>query len=91
MRSVFRSTVRAHGRIGTRVVEVVSLAGLDFPHARQVARITRYRTVKATGKPSRETVYVITDLSSGQADPRRIGEIVQAQWATCKFAGQRAI
>jgi len=80
VRAAFRSTVRAHGRIDTRVVEVVSFAGLDFPYARQIARITRYRTVQATGKRSRETVYVITDLSSGQADPQRIGEIVQAEW-----------
>jgi predicted transposase YbfD/YdcC len=80
VQAAFRSTVRAHGRIDTRVVEVVSFAGLDFPYARQVARITRYRTVQATGKRSRETVYVITDLSSGQADPQRIGEIVQAEW-----------
>ena len=80
VRSSFRSTVRAHGRVDTRVVEVVSFAGLDFPYARQVARITRYRTVKASGKRSRETVYVITDLSSGQADPQRIGELVRAEW-----------
>jgi predicted transposase YbfD/YdcC len=80
VRAAFRSTVRAHGRIDTRVVEVVSFAGLDFPYARQVARITRYRTVQVTGKRSRETVYVITDLSCGQADPQRIGEIVQAEW-----------
>ena len=80
VRAAFRSTVRAHGRIDTRVVEVVSFVGLDFPYARQVARITRYRTVQATGRRSRETVYVITDLSSGQAGPQRIGEIVQAEW-----------
>lgn len=80
VKAAFRSTVRAHGRIDTRVVEVVSFAGLDFPYARQVARITRYRTVQASGKRSRETVYVITDLSSGQADPQRIGEIVRAEW-----------
>ena len=78
VRAAFRSTVRAHGRIDTRVVEVVSFAGLDFPYARQVARITRYRTVRASGKRSRETVYVITDLSSAQAGPQRIGEVVQA-------------
>lgn len=79
VRAAFRSTVRAHGRIDTRVVEVVSFAGLDFPYARQVARITRYRTVQATGRRSRETVYVITGLSCGQAGPQRIGEIVQAE------------
>lgn len=80
VRAVFRSTVRAHGRIDTRVVEVVSFAGLDFPYARQVARITRHRTMKASGKRSRETVYVITDLPATQADPQRIGELVQAEW-----------
>ena len=80
VQTVFRSTVRAHGRIDTRVVEVVSFAGLDFPYARQVARITRHRTMKASGKRSRETVYVITDLPSGQADPQRIGELVRAEW-----------
>ncbi|MEU3342351.1 ISAs1 family transposase [Streptomyces sp. NPDC006668] len=79
VRASSRSTVRAHGRIDTRVVEVVGFAGLDFPHARQVARITRYRTVTAIRKRSREVVYVITDLSAGQADPQRIGEIVQAE------------
>jgi predicted transposase YbfD/YdcC len=80
VRAAFRSTVRAHGRIDTRVVEVVGHAGLNFPHARQVARITRHRTVVATGKRSRERVYVITDLSPAQADPRRISELVQAEW-----------
>lgn len=40
VRAAFRSTVRAHGRTDTRVVEVVSFAGLDFPYARQVACIT---------------------------------------------------
>lgn len=80
VRATFRSTVRAHGRIDTRVVEVVGFAGLNFPHVRQVARITRYRTITATGKRSRETVYVITDLSSGQADPQRIGELVRGEW-----------
>ncbi|MFD7430359.1 hypothetical protein ACFV6Z_25445 [Streptomyces sp. NPDC059818] len=56
VRASARSTARAHDRIDTRVVEVVNFAGLGFPPARQVARITRYRTVTATRKRSRETV-----------------------------------
>lgn len=36
--------------------------------------------MRATGKHSRETVCAISDLSSSQADPQRIGEIVQAGW-----------
>ncbi|MEU3009029.1 ISAs1 family transposase [Streptomyces sp. NPDC006863] len=80
VRAAFRSRVGAHGRLDTRVVEVVSFAGLDFPHAWQVARITRYRTVQATGRRSRETVYVITDLAARLAGPQGIGEIVQSEW-----------
>lgn len=33
VRGVLRSSVRAHGRVDTRAVEVVSFAGLDFPYA----------------------------------------------------------
>lgn len=80
VRAAHRSTMRAHGRIDTRVVEVVSFAGLDFPYAAQVARITRHRKTVATGERSRETVYAITDLPSRRADPQRIAEIVQAEW-----------
>lgn len=75
-----RSAVRAHGRVETRVVEAVTWSGLPFPHVRQVARITRYRTVRASGKRGRETVYVITDLPAKQADPARIGELVREHW-----------
>jgi predicted transposase YbfD/YdcC len=80
VRASHRSTVRAHGRVDTRVIEVVTWKDLDFPHVRQVARITRHRTVKATGKRSRETVYVITDLPSRKADAQRIAELVRAEW-----------
>lgn len=75
-----RSTVRARGRVDTRIVEAVTWEDLDFPHVRQVARITRHRTVSKTGRRTRETVYAITDLSSGRADPYRIGEFVRGHW-----------
>ena len=75
-----RSTVRAHGRVETRVIQAVTWGDLDFPHVRQVARLTRYRTSAKTGKRSRETVYVITDLSSAQAGPQEIGAFVRGHW-----------
>src|SRR5262249_17227631 len=53
-----------HGRRETRVVQVLTVDDLDFPYAAQVARITRHRTSLKTGKGTRETVYVITDLTS---------------------------
>ncbi|MFF3460681.1 ISAs1 family transposase, partial [Streptomyces sp. NPDC002730] len=48
--------------------------------ATQVAKITRYRTSLKTGRRSRETVYVITDLTSRQASPQRLAGIVRSQW-----------
>jgi predicted transposase YbfD/YdcC len=80
VRASSRTTVRARGRIDTRIVEVVTWDDLDFPEVRQVARITRYRTVRATGRRTKETVYAITSLSSVQASPQRIGEILRSHW-----------
>lgn len=69
-----------HGRKETRVVQVLSVFHLGFPHARQVARVTRHRTVKASGKRTRETVYVITDLSARQAKPGDIALALRGHW-----------
>ncbi|SHN37357.1 Transposase DDE domain-containing protein [Actinacidiphila paucisporea] len=40
----------------------------------------RHRTSARTGKRTRETVYVITDLTSRQATPERIAKVVRSQW-----------
>jgi hypothetical protein len=52
-----------HGRRENRVVCTLTVTelGLGFPHAAQVAKITRYRTDRKTGKPTRQTVYAPTD------------------------------
>ncbi|MEV6024061.1 hypothetical protein [Streptomyces sp. NPDC052036] len=50
-------------------VLTVTALGIDFPHAAQVAKIVRHRTRVKTGKRIRETVCVITDLTSRQASP----------------------
>ncbi|MDX2678129.1 ISAs1 family transposase [Streptomyces soliscabiei] len=54
--------------------------GVDFPHAAQVAKVVRHRTDTKSGKQSRETVYVITDLTSRQASPERIAKILRTHW-----------
>lgn len=54
--------------------------GVDSPHAAQVAKVVRHRTDTKSGKQSRETVYVITDLTSRQAAPERIAKILRAHW-----------
>ncbi|WP_370270698.1 ISAs1 family transposase [Streptomyces sp. V4I8] len=78
----FYDRTTGHGRKETRVVQALTVTdlGVDFPHAAQVARVVRHRTDTKTGKQSRETVYVITDLTSRQASPERIAKILRAHW-----------
>ncbi|MGW3660843.1 ISAs1 family transposase [Streptomyces sp. NPDC005151] len=78
----FYDRTTGHGRKETRVVQALTVTdlGVDFPHAAQVARVVRHRTDTKTGKQSRETVYVITDLTSRQASPERIATILRAHW-----------
>ena len=66
-----------HGRKETQVVQALTVTDLsvDFPHAAQVAKVVRHCTDAKSGKQSRETVYVITDLTSRQASPERIAKI----------------
>jgi predicted transposase YbfD/YdcC len=75
-----RST--GHERLETRVIAALTVTdlGVDFPHATQVAKIVRHRTSTTTGKRTRETVYMITDLTSRQATPQRLAHIVRSQW-----------
>ncbi|WP_225321036.1 ISAs1 family transposase [Streptomyces sp. HIT-DPA4] len=76
----FYDCSEGHGRKETRVVQVLTVEDLDFPHAAQVAKITRHRTSLRTGKRTRETVYVITNLTSREASPERIARLVRSQW-----------
>ncbi|MEU9047778.1 MULTISPECIES: ISAs1 family transposase [unclassified Kitasatospora] len=71
-----------HGRRETRVVRALTVTdlGLDFPHAVQAAKITRYRTNRKTGKLTRQTVYALTDLTHQQASPQRIGHLARSHW-----------
>ncbi|MER7960224.1 ISAs1 family transposase [Streptomyces sp. NPDC096030] len=69
-----------HGRKETRVIQVLTVSHLDFPHTRQVARVTRYRTDKTTGKRTRQTVCVITGLPSRQAKPQDTALALPGHW-----------
>ncbi|MBV6699499.1 hypothetical protein [Kitasatospora aureofaciens] len=69
----------SHGRKETRVTRALTITDLDlgFPHAVQAVRILRHRTDLRTGTVSRQTVYAITDLTSQQASPQRLGQIAR--------------
>ncbi|TQK50891.1 putative transposase YbfD/YdcC [Streptomyces sp. SLBN-118] len=78
----FYDRTTGHGRKETRVVQALTVTdlGVDFPHAAQVAKAVRHRTDTKTGKQSRETAYMITDLTSRQASRERIATILRAHW-----------
>lgn len=83
VRCCYYDRTKGHGRRDTRVIKVLTISeldGLDFPHAAQVARVTRHSTCVKTGKRTRETVYVITSLPSAQASPQRLALIVRGHW-----------
>ncbi|WP_371666732.1 ISAs1 family transposase [Streptomyces sp. NBC_00289] len=71
-----------HGRLETRVVQAVTWTSLVFPHVKQVARVTRHRADRATGTRTRtrETVYLITDLSASEAAPDMLGRYARGHW-----------
>jgi predicted transposase YbfD/YdcC len=72
-----------HGRIETRSLKAVHVErlGVDFPHIRQAVKLTRWRQDVRTGKVSRETVYVITSLTSAQASPADLARLIREHWS----------
>jgi predicted transposase YbfD/YdcC len=72
-----------HGRIETRSLKTVHVdrLGVDFPHIRQAVKLTRWRQDVRTGKVSRETVYVVTSLTSAQASADDLARLVREHWS----------
>jgi predicted transposase YbfD/YdcC len=70
-----------HGRAETRTLKAAHVSGLDFPHACQAIKITRWRQEIATGKISRETVYAITSLASAHATTRDLARLTREHWS----------
>lgn len=72
-----------HGRIETRALKAAHIdrLGVDFPHVQQAIKLTRRRQDSKTGKIQRETVYVITSLSSAQATPEDLARLVREHWS----------
>ena len=72
---------KGHGRAETRTLKAAHVGGLDFPHARQAVKITRWRQEIATGRVSRETVYAVTSLTSADATAGDLARLVREQWS----------
>ena len=52
-------------------------AGLGFPAAERIARLTRRRTDHATDKTTVQTSFVVTSLPADLADPARIADLLR--------------
>src|SRR5580658_3126612 len=73
------STAReaGHGRTETRTLRAAHVSRLDFPHARQAIKITRWRKDTATGKTTRQTAYAVTSLTSADATSQDLARLVR--------------
>src|SRR3954463_7354633 len=75
-----------HGRVETRTIRVIDLAGSSdghgefFPDARQAIKIVRRRRDRH-GRWSVQTVYAITSLNARQADPALLATWVRGHWS----------
>ena len=69
-----------HGRKDTRVLTVLTVHDLDFPHVQQIVRVVRHSKNITTGKRTRQTVYLITSLTSAQASPERLARLARSHW-----------
>jgi predicted transposase YbfD/YdcC len=70
-----------HGRAETRTVKAAHVSRLDFPHARQAIKVTRWRKNTAAGNASRETVYAITSLTSADASTQDLARLIREHWS----------
>jgi hypothetical protein len=59
----------------------VDRLGVDFPHIQQAIKLTRWRHNNRTGKIGRETVYVITSLTSAEATPADLARLAREHWS----------
>jgi predicted transposase YbfD/YdcC len=71
---------QGHDRIETRTMKAAHVDDLDFPAARQALKITRWRQSRSSGKISRENIYLVTDLTSAEADAAALAWLAREHW-----------
>jgi predicted transposase YbfD/YdcC len=71
---------RGHARVELRRLQVTTVAGLDFPHATQAIRITRWVRSLRRRRWRTVTVYAVTSLTAAQAHPARLADWIRGHW-----------
>jgi predicted transposase YbfD/YdcC len=64
-----------------RTLKAVTVKGLGFPHAAQVAQVTRKTRDLGTRRWQTVTAYVITSLPFQLARPARLADLLRGHWA----------
>jgi predicted transposase YbfD/YdcC len=72
---------KGHGRAETRTLKAAHVSGLDFPHARQAIKITRWRKDTSAGRASRQAVYAVTSLDSAEATAGDLARLAREHWS----------
>ncbi len=81
----FRSATvvsKGHERLEVRTLTASSQLNdfLEWPFLQQVFKLERFVTVQKTGHTRQETLYGITSLSTQQASPARLLEMLRSYW-----------
>lgn len=72
---------RGHGRVERRALQILTAtAGIGFPYAKQVIRITRERLVNSTGQSSVEVIHAVCSLPFEHARPATIAGWLRQHW-----------
>ncbi|GAA5705920.1 hypothetical protein Save01_06774 [Streptomyces avermitilis] len=71
---------RAHHRLEIRWLKTVAFAHLDYPDARQVLQVVRWRKDFTSGKLTIERVYLITSLPPGTATGPQLAAWNRGHW-----------
>nr|WP_269857054.1 ISAs1 family transposase [Streptomyces sp. RPT161] len=77
-----RTRGTGHGRSEIRRVKVATVNNLLFPGACQAVQVKRRRTDRKTGRTTITTVYAVTSLTTDQANPAQLAQLIRDHWKT---------
>ena len=74
-----------HGRIETRLAEIMPFSTPSFPHIQTAVRMTRTRMEKRRGFPngkySEEVSYYVATFPMGKYTPEEVNNLIRGHWA----------
>lgn len=75
-----RTRGSGHGRREIRRIKLATVGNLLFPGARQAIQLKRRRTDRKTGRTTIKTIYAVTSLTTEQATPAQLAQLIRDHW-----------